>query len=79
MQGLACIFIAQIYGVDLELTNFLTIIMTVTLASVGTVEVAEVGLIRLSMVLTYVGLQLEGVCIIMVIILILYLIIDVKA
>ncbi len=65
MQGVACIFIAQLYGIELDLTSFLTIIATATLASIGTAGVPGVGLITLSMVLTSVNLPIEGVGIIM--------------
>jgi Na+/H+-dicarboxylate symporter len=65
MQGVACIFISQIYGIDLGISSLLTIILTATLASVGTAGVPGVGMITLSMVLTSVGLPLEGVGLIM--------------
>ncbi len=65
MQGAACIFIAQIYGIDLGINQLLTIILTATLASIGTAGVPGVGMITLSMVLTSVGLPLEGIGIIM--------------
>ncbi|MGL6104499.1 dicarboxylate/amino acid:cation symporter [Romboutsia sp.] len=65
MQGVACIFIAQLYGIDLTIGSFLTIILTATLASVGTAGVPGVGMITLSMVLTSVGLPLEGIGLIM--------------
>lgn len=65
MQGVACIFIAQLYGITLDLGSFLTIIMTATLASVGTAGVPGVGMITLSMVLTSVGLPIEGIGLIM--------------
>ncbi|WP_270941271.1 dicarboxylate/amino acid:cation symporter [Romboutsia lituseburensis] len=65
MQGVACIFIAQLYGIDLGINSFLTIILTATLASVGTAGVPGVGMITLSMVLTSVGLPLEGIGLIM--------------
>ncbi len=65
MQGVSCIFIAQIYGIDLTIQNFLTIILTATLASVGTAGVPGVGMITLSMVLSSVGLPLEGIGLIM--------------
>lgn len=65
MQGVACIFIAQLYGIDLGISSFLTIILTATLASVGTAGVPGVGMITLSMVLTSVGLPLEGIGLIM--------------
>ena len=65
MQGVASVFIANLYGVDLQLSDFATIILTATLASVGTAGVPGVGIIMLSMVLNQVGLPLEGVAIIM--------------
>ncbi|MCR8746679.1 dicarboxylate/amino acid:cation symporter [Romboutsia lituseburensis] len=65
MQGVACVFIAQLYGIDLGINSFLTIILTATLASVGTAGVPGVGMITLSMVLTSVGLPIEGVGLIM--------------
>ena len=65
MQGVACIFISQLYGIDLGISGFLTIILTATLASIGTAGVPGVGMITLSMVLTSVGLPLEGIGLIM--------------
>ena len=64
MQGMATIFIANIYNVDLILIDYLSIILTATLASVGTAGVPGVGIIMLGMVLTQVGLPLEGVAIV---------------
>jgi Na+/H+-dicarboxylate symporter len=63
-QGVCAIFIAQAYGVDLNTSQYLTIILTATLASIGTAGVPGAGLIMLSLVLTSVGLPLEGVAII---------------
>ena len=65
MQGMATVFIANIYGIDLILTDFISIIITATLASVGTAGVPGVGMIMLGMVLTQVGLPLEGIAIVM--------------
>ena len=65
MQGVATIFIANIYGQYLNLTDFLTIILTATLASIGTAGVPGVGLIMLGMVLNQVGLPIEGIAIVM--------------
>ena len=65
MQGVATVFIANFYGHNLTLTDFSTIILTATLASVGTAGVPGVGLIMLGMVLNQVGLPLEGIAIVM--------------
>lgn len=64
MQGVACVFISQVYGVELGMAGYLTIILTATLASIGTAGVPGVGLIMLSMVLTQVGLPVEGIALI---------------
>lgn len=61
MQGVATVFIAQAYGLDLGLSEYLAVIATATLASVGTAGVPGVGLIMLSMVLQQVGLPVEGI------------------
>ena len=65
MQGIAALFIAQVYGINLGLNDMLTIVLTATLASVGTAGVPGVGMIMLSMVLQSVGLPLEGIGLIM--------------
>ena len=64
MQGVATVFIAQVYGVDLSWFAYLTVILTATLASVGTAAVPGVGLITLAMVLSQVGLPIEGIALI---------------
>ncbi|WP_221076400.1 dicarboxylate/amino acid:cation symporter [Agarivorans aestuarii] len=64
MQGVATIFIATVYGIDLTAGNFLMVIVTATLASVGTAGVPGVGLITLAMVLQQVGLPVEGIALI---------------
>ena len=64
MQGVATVFIAQVYGVDLSLTAFLTVILTATLASIGTAAVPGVGLITLALVLEQAGLPVEGIALI---------------
>ncbi|OLF38920.1 MULTISPECIES: dicarboxylate/amino acid:cation symporter [unclassified Psychrobacter] len=61
MQGTATIFIANIYGIDLGITEYLTVILMSVLASVGTAGVPGVGLIMLSMVFAQVGLPIEGI------------------
>lgn len=65
MQGIATIFIAQIYGKDLTLAHYISIILTATLASIGTAGVPGVGVIMLGMVLVQVGLPLEGIGLVM--------------
>ena len=60
-QGVCAIFIAQIFGVSLSLSQQLTIILTATLASIGTAGVPGSGMIMLAMVLQSAGLPLEGV------------------
>ena len=63
-QGVCAIFIAQIFGVDLSLSAQLTIIVTATLASIGTAGVPGSGMIMLAMVLESVGLPLEGIALV---------------
>ena len=64
MQGVATVFIAQAYGIDLTISTFLTVILTATLASIGTAAVPGVGLITLALVLEQAGLPLEGIALI---------------
>ena len=64
MQGVAAVFVAQVFGVPLSLGAYITIIITATLASIGTAGVPGSGLIMLSMVLTSIGLPLEGIALI---------------
>lgn len=63
-QGVCALFIAQAFGVDLSTSDYLLIILTSTLASIGTAGVPGAGLIMLSLVLTTVGLPLEGLAIV---------------
>lgn len=64
MQGVATVFIANSYGVHLGLVGFLKVILTATLASIGTAGIPSVGLIMLTMVLMQVGLPIEGIALI---------------
>ena len=64
MQGVATVFIAQVYGIDLSVSDFLLVILTATLASIGTAGVPGAGLIMLAMVLQQVGLPVEGIALI---------------
>ncbi len=65
MQGVATVFIANVYGIDLGLTGYLTVIGMAVLASIGTAGVPGVGLIMLAMVFHQVGLPIEGIALIM--------------
>lgn len=65
MQGVAVVFIAEAYGMELTPTMLGTVILTATLASIGTAGVPGVGLVTLAMVLTSVGLPTEGIALIM--------------
>jgi len=64
MQGVATVFIANVYGIDLGLAEYLTIIGMAVLASIGTAGVPGVGLIMLAMVFDQVGLPVEGIALI---------------
>ena len=61
MQGVATVFIAQAYNITLGLDGYLTVVLTATLASIGTAAVPGVGLVMLVMVLNQVGLPVEGI------------------
>jgi Na+/H+-dicarboxylate symporter len=63
-QGVAAVFVAQAFGIDLAMSDYLTIIGTATLAAVGSAGVPGAGLIMLTTVLTSVGLPLEGIAVI---------------
>lgn len=65
MQGVAVVFVAQAYGIALTPVDYLTVIATATIASIGTAGVPSVGLITLSMVFNSVGLPVEGIALIM--------------
>ncbi|SLN16103.1 Proton glutamate symport protein [Falsiruegeria litorea R37] len=63
-QGVSALFVAQAFGIELGMSEYVTIVLTTTLASIGTAGVPGAGLVMLSLVLTSVGLPLEGVAII---------------
>lgn len=65
MQGVAVVFAAQAFGIELGVAEYITVIATAALASIGTAGVPGVGLITLSMVFNSVGLPLEGITLIM--------------
>lgn len=64
MQGVATVFVAQVYGIDLGIQEYLMVILTATLASIGTAGVPGVGLVMLAMVFNQVGLPIEGISLI---------------
>lgn len=64
MQATAAVFISQVYAVSLDFTDIILIILTATLASIGTAGVPGVGLIMLAMVLNQVGLPVEGIALV---------------
>lgn len=61
MQGVATVFVAQAYGIDLGFQGYMMTILTATLASIGTAGVPGVGLVMLAMVFKQVGLPVEGI------------------
>jgi len=63
-QGVCAVFIATCFGIDLSLTEMLTIVLTATLASIGTAGVPGSGMIMLAMVLQSVGLPVEGIALV---------------
>ncbi|MCL1074319.1 dicarboxylate/amino acid:cation symporter [Shewanella dokdonensis] len=63
-QGVTALFVAQAFGVDLTWVDYATIVLTATLASIGTAGVPGAGLVMLTLVLNSVGLPLEGVALI---------------
>ena len=65
MQGVATVFIANVYGVELGVSGYLTVIGMAVLASIGTAGVPGVGMVMLTMVLSQVGLPLDGIAIIL--------------
>jgi Na+/H+-dicarboxylate symporter len=63
-QGVCAIFIASCFGIDLTLSQMATIVITATLASIGTAGVPGAGMVMLAMVLTSVGLPVEGIALV---------------
>lgn len=63
-QGVCAIFIAACYGIQLTLPQMLTIVLTATLASIGTAGVPGAGMVMLAMVLTSVGLPVDGIALV---------------
>ena len=65
MQGVATVFLANVYGIELGVFGYLTVIGLAVLASIGTAGVPGVGLVMLTMVLNQVGLPIEGIALIL--------------
>ncbi|MET3576409.1 dicarboxylate/amino acid:cation symporter [Bhargavaea ullalensis] len=65
MQGAAVVFIAQAFGIELTMGQLVTVVLTAVLASIGTAAVPGAGLIMLAMVLTSVGLPVEGIALVL--------------
>ena len=65
MQGCATYFLASYYGITLEFTDYLTIIATATLASIGTAGIPSAGIIMLSVILEQIGIPLEGIALLL--------------
>ena len=65
MQGVAVVFAAQAFGINLDMMDYITVIGTATLASIGTAGVPSVGLVTLTMVFNSVGLPVEAIGLIM--------------
>ena len=63
-QGVCSVFIASCFGIDLTLSQMITIVLTATLASIGTAGVPGAGMVMLAMVLQSVGLPVEGIAIV---------------
>ncbi|MFC2131077.1 dicarboxylate/amino acid:cation symporter [Bacteroidota bacterium] len=64
-QGVAAVFIAQVYGFDLNIIQQLTIVLTAVLASIGTAPVPGVGIIMLVMILNAIHIPAEGIALIL--------------
>ena len=64
-QGVSTVFLAQVFGMDLSIAQQLAIVLTATLASVGTAGTPGAGIITLAIVLKSIGVPLEGIAIIM--------------
>ena len=63
-QGVCAVFIAACYGIDLTFAQMVSIVLTATLASIGTAGVPGAGMVMLAMVLTSVGLPVDGIALV---------------
>ena len=64
-QGVAAVFIAQVYGLPLTMVDQLTVVLTATMASIGTAAVPGAGLVMLVIVLNAIGVPVEGIALIL--------------
>jgi Na+/H+-dicarboxylate symporter len=63
-QGVSAVFIAQVFGITLGVTDLLTVVLTATLASIGAAGVPGIGMVTLTIVLTQIGIPLEGIALV---------------
>ena len=61
MQGCATFFLASLYGIDLGVNEIITIVITATIASIGTAGIPSAGIIMLTVIFTQIGIPLEGI------------------
>ena len=61
MQGCATFFLASLYGIDLGFSEIITIVVTATIASIGTAGIPSAGIIMLTVIFTQIGIPLEGI------------------
>jgi len=64
MQGIATVFIAHVYGIEIGIAGYLTVVLMATIAAIGTAGIPSVGLITLVMVLNQVGVPADGITLI---------------
>ena len=61
MQGCATFFLASLYGIDLGINEIITIVITATIASIGTAGIPSAGIVMLTVIFTQIGIPLEGI------------------
>ena len=61
MQGCATFFLASLYGIDLGINELVMIVITATIASIGTAGIPSAGIIMLTVIFTQIGIPLEGI------------------
>ncbi|MDH5715470.1 MAG: dicarboxylate/amino acid:cation symporter, partial [Candidatus Aminicenantes bacterium] len=64
-HGVSALFIAQVYGIDLSFSSQIMVVLTATLASIGCAGVPGIGMITLTIVLTAIGIPVEGIALVM--------------